>query len=266
MTKKPRQTSLPESASIMNIVRAFAASLLMLFLCVPGQAQDRTGSPVTSEVSPPVSETSEQYRSLADGADIKHKATYAEKLSGTLSDERTIRETTNRDTRQPLFTPKLDGGIGVGIAIFLAIALLLLWLKFGGSGVLLSGDPKDVKEKQKAPDHWNIAAQESEMDGNDLLAHLAAMSDRREALARLLRHCLLSAGEQSDTRFARSDTERDAFARLPQAFRHHDELKILLRDAELAHYGGRTVSDEIFSRSLELGRVLLEKPGSHRHA
>lgn len=266
MSKKPRQTFLPDPVPIAILLRRFAATILFFSLCLPVQAQDRPGTVVTSEVSPPVSETSEQYQSLADGADIKNRATYAEKISGSLSDERTIRETRTRETGGPRLSLQFDSGIGVGIAIFLAIVLLLLWLKFGGSGVLLSGDPKDVKEKQQAPDHWNIAARESEMDGNDLLAHLATMSDRGEALARLLRHCLLSAGEASDTRFARSDTERDAFARLPHEFKHHSALKALLRDAELAHYGGRPVSDEIFSRSLELGRTLLANPGSHRHA
>ncbi len=101
------------------------------------------------------------------------------------------------------------------------------------------------------------------MDGQALIDRLAAMKDRREALARLLRHCLLAAGEMSDTRFARSDTERDAFARLPAGFQHHDALRALLRDSELAHYGGRPVSEDVFMRNLELGRILLGKGGVH---
>ncbi|MEP3276065.1 MAG: hypothetical protein ABJN26_26515 [Stappiaceae bacterium] len=269
-SNNPRLTSLPDPVPPKRqtscVLHVLVPLCLLLCFSAPTGAQESDGSSVVSRVTPPQSESSQNYKSLADGNDISNEAIYADKVQGTLSDERTIKETKKRSSREPLFIPKLDGGIGVGFAIFAVIALLLLWLKFGGSGVLLSGEPRDVKKKQKAPDSWNIAAQEAELDGEDLLSRLASMSDRSEALAKLLRHCLLSAGEETETRFARSDTEREAFARLPAELSHYAALKALLRDAELAHYGGRPVSDEVFSRSLQLGRSLLSTHGTHSHA
>lgn len=112
-------------------------------------------------------------------------------------------------------------------------------------------------DKGPAPDYWRIDAEAARNPGG-LLAHLAALPDRREAMVQLLRHCLLQASDESDTRFARADTEREAFARLPQSWRYHDALHQLLRDAELVHYGGRDVTEEVFQRALDLSGTMLQ--------
>lgn len=234
----------------------------MLALCpgLPARAQEGERFSVTSRVDPPRTETSSAYSEAAGKAGIDTDAVYADELSGSLSSGQAIRE---RPRRREVSVPAVDGTFGVVLAVVAIVVIILLWLKFGGSGMLLSGKPKDVKKKQDAPTGWNIADQERDLDGNALLAQLSAMKDRREALARLLRHCLLTAGELSDTRFARSDTEREAFARLPTGFKYRDALKTLLRDSELAHYGGRAVSEEMFAHNMQLGRVLLTRGGSH---
>lgn len=228
---------------------------------LPSRAQDGARPTIVSHVEPPRTETSGQYRSLAKKAGADTDAVYVDKLAGSLSSDAAIRET--HRIRREFSVPALDGSLGIVLVFVLIVGLLLLWLKFGGTGTLLSGKPKDLEKKQQAPAGWQVTQQEQAMDGEALLDRLAAMKDRREALARLLRHCLLSAGALCDTRFARSDTERDAFARLPNNFKYHDALKTLLRDSELAHYGGRPVSEEMFAHNMELGRILIGKGGIH---
>ncbi|MEM9106837.1 MAG: hypothetical protein AAGC96_14380 [Pseudomonadota bacterium] len=235
--------------------------MLVASLETPAWAQGGERLSIESRVEPPRTQSAETYLEAADAAGVNARATYVDKLSGTLLSDQAIRET--RRIRREFSSPTLGGSIGIVIVVVAVIGILLLWLKFGGSGTLLSRKPRELKEKQEAPASWHINEQEQSMDGQALLNHLAAMKDRREALARLLRHCLLSAGEVSETRFARSDTEREAFARLPAGFRYRDALGKLLHDSELAHYGGRPVSEEMFTQNLELGRILLGKGGAH---
>lgn len=265
LRNRTRQTCLPDRAPrrhALLIGAVLATSLLLAAWPVaPVKAQDNEPLAIESRVEPPRGETAQTYLETAERAGANSRATYVDELSGSLSSDQAIRE--SRRIQREFSTPTVDGTFAIVIVVVAIIGLLLLWLKFGGGGTLLSGNPKNEKKKPEAPASWHVNAQEQSMDGLTLLNHLAAMKDRREALARLLRHCLLSAGELSDTRFARSDTEREAFARLPASFQYRDALRTLLRDSELAHYGGRPVSEETFAHNLELGRILLGRGGAH---
>jgi hypothetical protein len=143
---------------------------------------------------------------------------------------------------------------GVVLALVVGIAL---WLRFGGSGVLFARAPARERPVTEAPDHWRADLSDGAQGPADLLRRIAAMQDRRAALVRLLRHCLLRAGQECQTRFARADTEREAFGRVPSAWRSHQALGVLLRGAELAHYGGRPVDDAGFDQALAVGRDIL---------
>jgi len=143
------------------------------------------------------------------------------------------------------------------LAIGVLLGALFLWLKFGGSGVLLSRDPADSTAKNSAPDSWKISAGEINLDANSRLSQIAAMPDRGAAMVLLLRYCLLAAAQTTSTRFARSDTERSAFGRLPKHWPSLAGLETVLQQAELAHYGGRPVTDGVFTNALETGRVIL---------
>ncbi|MDA4848341.1 hypothetical protein [Hoeflea poritis] len=261
--------SLPDVKRLGSV----AAGAICLAACVlalvhhatQARAQQADEEPFSiSTVDPPRTQTSEDYQGTARPLDITSDATYADKITGSVPPDRAVRQ--RSEPWRMDSTVILDGGWGVAITIFTIAVLLFLWLKFGGSSVLLSRGVNEGKEPQKPPETWNMAGNETEMDGAALLRHLARMKDRREALARLLRHCLLSAGAECDTRFARSDTEREAFARLPGSFKYRSALKTLLQDAELAHYGGRPVGDEVFARNLELGRLLLVGNHAGHHA
>ena len=134
-----------------------------------------------------------------------------------------------------------------------------------GTGALLRREPREIKDSARPPASWQMGADEASLDAGSLMAQLRGMNDRRAALVRLLRHALMAAAQGSGTRFARADTEREAFARLPSGWRHHDALAAILRQAELAHYGGREVSDEAFARMLECGQAVLAAGRGGRH-
>jgi len=227
-----------------------------------GPASAQQGIVVTDEMTAPRGAQSEAYQATARKQGINTDAIYAKSINVGAA-EVPIRPTPPTRNAPAL---RVEGGWGVFFVIAAFLILLLLWLRFGGSGALLSADPAEVKERTKAPEGWRIGDAETTLDTRSLLEQIRAMPDRRAALVRLLRHALLAAGNDSSTRFARSDTEREAFRRLPKGWRHLEGLAILLRAAELAHYGGRDVSEDAFSQALDHAAAILGTGQRRGHA
>ncbi len=203
-------------------------------------------------VAPPRGEASADYIEKAKALRINTELTYAE----TVTDIRPQREVTSVSTRS---VPTINPNIFVVIAVI--VILLIVLLKFGGTGTLLSRDPETQKRKTKAPENWHVQDGLEPDDRLKLLNRLASMQDYRAGLVELLRYCLLFAAEQSDTILARSDTEREAYARVPQDWRKKPELGQLLRQTELVHYGGRDIEQSSYDRMIALGRDLLMAEG-----
>ena len=240
---------------------------LFLTLALPGlpaTAQERaviakTADPPRGATSPKVEET------LAKDGSVT-AMTYVTELQGDLAEGRTeIAKPEVREAPQerPITSPG-NGSVSTVVIVLVLLAALLLWLRFGGAGMLMARAPVEQKKPVAAPEAWNITNDEQTRDPRSLIDQIAAMPDRAAALVRLLRHCLLTAAGETDTRLARADTERTAYRRLPQGWRAADPLKQILARAELAHYGGRPVSDADFAATLDLGRgILLRKAGAH---
>ena len=131
----------------------------------------------------------------------------------------------------------------------------LLW-RFGGGGALLAKGPGDIAQKPVAPQGWALPDPGALPVGGDIFAVIRAMTDRRAAMVLLLRTSLMQAATSSGTRFARSDTEREALRRLPPTLPGRSVLGDLLREAELAHYGGREVTEDTLHRSIDRARAL----------
>lgn len=205
----------------------------------------------TTYLTPPQGEQAEAFRQVAEAGRLQTDIQYIEKTDQDfLVDE----------------LPAFDGdsarnvvqGIN-GFAILVvvsAIALLIfLFLKFGGAGGLLSADPGDGKPRKKTK-AWGLTAEDEEI--GDIMSKVRAMTNRREALILLLRHCLLQAAHETQTNFRRSDTEREALGRLPKAWRSFPQLEKLLRRSELVHYGGRSIDDDGYGLALAEGEMILK--------
>ncbi len=217
---------------------------------------------VIERVDPPRAPSLETYQNVARQNGVQSDVDYVSKIDWQATAENT-----------PAARPRRDGapvnldGFGVFLAVLIVIGALMLWLKFGGSGVLLSREPSNGKPKANAPANWNIGAEEMSGSTQGLLDRIASMPDRSAALVLLLRHCLLAAAEATDTRFARSDTERLAFRRLPSQWPQMAGLKTILHRTELAHYGARPVTEDVFRNALSAGREILDagKAGKPQH-
>ncbi|GAB1363078.1 hypothetical protein MASR1M32_23140 [Rhodobacter sp.] len=230
----------------------------------PAPAQQRaviekTAEPPHGAASPKVEET------LAnDGSTTA--MTYVTELKGDLAEGRTeIARPETRPAPEPEpITFVGNGSVSTVVIVLVLVAALLLWLRFGGAGMLLARAPAEQKKPVVAPEAWNITNDDQTGDPRSLIDQIAGMPDRAAALVRLLRHCLLTAAGETDTRLARADTERTAYRRLPPGWRAAGPLQQILGRAELAHYGGRPISDEDFAATLDLGRgILLRKAGAH---
>lgn len=215
-------------------------------------AQDTAGLIPQDRLTPPRSEAGRTVQQAADAQGIRTQMVYARSTVGQAAPVGQLQSA----VEQPTVT--LPGGNGaVWVMVLVLVAAIALWLRFGGSGVLLARAPVDAPPLAAAPDHWHVDLSDRTRNATDLLRLIAAMADRRAALVRLLRHCLLRAGEECQTRFARADTEREAFGRVPAVWRSHQALGLLLHSAELAHYGGRAVDDAGFDQALAVGRDVL---------
>lgn len=232
-------------------------------------AQDANNSSteysVLEAVEPPVGDSTENYRAVAKRAGARSDAVYASRLDGDLTGTRAKEQPVARVPRE---RRSFDlNGFGVVIAVGLVIGALFLLLKYGGGGALLAREPRDdTRRKHQTPDAWKLG-DEAIKDADGLLAQIAQMTDRTAAMVLLLRHCLLAAARATDARFARSDTERRAFGRLPDHWVHHTRLQGMLQYTELAHYGGRDVAQDRFDDALDAARGILgsAKPAGGAH-
>ncbi|UXN04145.1 hypothetical protein [Bartonella sp. HY406] len=154
-------------------------------------------------------------------------------------------------------TPILIGPTSVFTVLVIIVVVILLWLRFGGSGVLLNNSPKDIKPQGEIPENWGNASNIVSSSSNDILSGVLAIDDKRLAMIELLRMCLLHGAGLSSTRLARSDTERTIFRRLPQSLPQRDELELLLKTTELVHYGGQEITSDQFDELISKARIFL---------
>jgi len=177
------------------------------------------------------------------------------------------------DKKQEVKTPSTphlllpgDANSNLVLIVSLSLGFLLilgLWLYFGSGGVLLSSEGK-TKRHRTIPEGWHAGEEEAHRSSSDFFQQITMMSNRREALIKLLRHCLLHAARASHTRLARADTERAVLRRLPQDLPRRDNLETLLQKTELAHYGGVPVDELQFATLLALARAFVQEgQGGH---
>ena len=245
----------------MILLRApvFALGLMLTTLPAFGQDQFR----IEADAAPPRGAQAPEVQAAARAEGAQTGMTYAERISGDLSAGRS-REMMPQAAPQSNTALPSSGPVSTVLVIAILVALLLLFLRYGGAGTLLSRTPEVQKKPAQAPEAWNITAEDQTGDPRSLIDQIAAMQDRAAAMVRLLRHCLLTAATETDTRLARADTERSAFRRLPSGWRQQAALQQILRRAELAHYGGRPVTEAQFTDAITAGRaILLSKGAAH---
>ncbi len=231
--------------------------LLPLVFCagqVFAQAEP-PAAPVVDTIEAPRAQVAHAYQARVAPLGVQTEAIYAEKVTGALLPD--AKFVPPKDDNAPLMRmPMLDGNLAIMVVFGLLLGGLALWLRFAGAGVLRAG-PREIRAKAEAPEAWRMAEGAPLPEGEALLAMVRGMADRRAALVLLLRASLLRAAEVSDTRFARSDTEREAFRRLPSGW---ERVKSLLQEAEWAHYGGREVGEATFERCYADAKSVLAMP------
>lgn len=148
-----------------------------------------------------------------------------------------------------------EGHFGTIGLVIIAALVLFLFLRFGAGGMLLRPDPSAPRKPRTPVRAWGLTARAD--TSSDIMAQVRAMVSRREALIFLLRHCLLQAAEETQTQFQRADTEREALDRLPDQWRRYRQLRALMVQTELVHYGGREIDDDAYETALGHGAQIL---------
>ena len=224
-------------------------ALMLGSVLLAGQAPGQDKPLKITTVEAPRGAVSEIYRKMARGRGVQTEATYASDLQGGLPTDATFTPPAAQETFE---APVVSGPLGLILVLAVLLGGLALWLRFGGSGALLAAGPGDLLAKPTAPENWHLP--DNILPSGDILALVRGMEDRRAALVMLLRASLMRAAEISDTRFARSDTEREALRRLPPSAQ--PVLADLLLQAELARYGGREVSVDTLSTCIDRARPM----------
>lgn len=216
-----------------------------------GQALGQDTVLKVTAVDAPRGAVADSYRDMARARGVQTEATYASALQGKLP---TDDKFTPPAAPKPRDGPAVQGPLGLVLVLVVLLGGIALWLRFGGAGALLAAGPGDLKPKPTAPEGWKLP--DNALPGGDIFALIRGMEDRRAAMVLLLRASLLRAAEITGTRFARSDTEREALRRLPARLQSRPVLAELLQQAELAHYGGRDVSAETLAACIDRARPM----------
>ncbi len=218
--------------------------------------------PKITAIDPPRSAVADQYRAQAARQGVQTDVTYAATLNGVLRSDGSFVPPKKPAAPSNYTAPSLSGNVAIVLVMVVLLAGLALWLRFGGAGGLLAKGPGDIAQKPVAPEGWALPKAQDMVPGGDVFATIRAMADRRAAMVLLLRTSLMQAATTSGTRFARSDTERDALRRLPQSLSGQPILRDLLLQAELAHYGGREVSQDLLNTCIDRARTLFGPSGA----
>ncbi|MEM9780969.1 MAG: hypothetical protein AAF899_00695 [Pseudomonadota bacterium] len=137
---------------------------------------------------------------------------------------------------------------------FIALAVLLATLF---AFFVLAGPRRVALESTGSatrPTGRRVSVNGQSADTPPSLEEAVAEADRRRALAMLAEAALIEAARQNGQRLGRAMTMRDALFRIPGAWRGRDALARLARAAEIAHFGGRSVSEDSFAEHLAEAR------------
>jgi hypothetical protein len=151
------------------------------------------------------------------------------------------------DTR----TERRNWAIAAGVVLMLVLAFVAWY----GRGVSIAfGAPRDPLRRGSK---WQTDARPvREVSTDALLAELAAMPDRRQALITMVTRALERAAQANGLRLGRAQTARDVLRVLPPRWPHFDSLRWLISEAELVHYGGRDLAEERWRACLDQARPL----------
>jgi hypothetical protein len=132
----------------------------------------------------------------------------------------------------------------LGVAALLAV--LFVVSRFGGARSASFARPPDAaRRRQAAPAAPPLTPDTLDLGALDL-ARITLIADRRAALEALWLAALARAATAHGLTIGRSWTARDALKRVPGAWPHRAALTRLARAAELAHFGGRDVTEDQF--------------------
>ncbi len=243
-------------------VRGILSAAALIFCTTVAGAE-----PVIDRLDPPKGAQAQAYTAKVRPTRIETEAIYARSVTGDLSEGYTERPAA-RERSSDFRTPAVAPGVALWLVIGILLTAILVWLRFGGGGMLFAREPLD-EVKSANPTGWTSSTGIGTGSQGDILAQIMAMTDRRAAMVLLLRYCLHHAAQKTDTRFARSDTEREALRRLPKGWKGLGFLRVLLRETELAHYGGRDVTEPGFQAALKAAAEVLDRAiptGGTHHA
>lgn len=180
-------------------------------------------------------------------------------------DRAAIRERRNRPRdgeREPLWEMPTSRWSRLFISVVVLAGLAVVFLQNASGGLVSLGrSPKDAGKparKAVAPRAARDSADALPTSEAAFLARIEQMDDRREALHLLAGRLLAAAAAETDINPGRSWTARESLRALPKSWVNLGDLRHLIRQAELAWFGGREVTDTVFDDCLDRARRIMK--------
>lgn len=162
----------------------------------------------------------------------------------------------------PPASPQILRWLLIAIAAAALSLLAALVLRNSSGGRAIFARPLDRERGHGAAQPPPTAVAAAPAPGFRLLAELAALSDRRQALQRLTEYTLDRATRANGIRLGRSQTARDVLAFLSPGWRHIGALNLIVRTEEAVRFGGAPLADGVFADCLAAVRPLFAEHGA----
>lgn len=222
----------------------------ILSICLLGAAALTPPTPVLAQttaattIDPEINETGQAYRDAAGYATQTEIRYYdPDGPAPELSLDQEF-EPEEKDSAENATSARIDIDAPFALIAFLILVIIVFIIaKTVGTPSITfqtTGDDRQSTHKPKS----EATTPAPEFTGG--LNAIRGIADRRIALTLLASAALSQAAEANKFRISRSWTLRDALYRVPRSWTHRKVLADLTRAAEIAHFGGRDVSEDAF--------------------
>lgn len=161
------------------------------------------------------------------------------------------KEKSREERRRDFNLMRWQNGLIFGAVV---LAIVILVVLFGGRIQVSFRDTEDRRRGGKDGDGSERLAGLDDVPEDAGLAYFLGIADRREALIKMTGQALERAAAANGVRLARAHTARDVLGVLPGTWRHMQNIRQLVRHAEIVHFGGRDLAEETWRACVELAR------------
>ena len=204
----------------------------------------------------PTGQANEAYTDAASGGGLQTEIIYLRPSSDFDPDESVEIKVpeTPQQARQSSNAARWTWGLILGAILVMVIVVIVT--QGGAVGVSFRGTTDEKRSRPDEPAEPDPFEAINRQPLDQFLTSLSGMADRRQALILLVSRALERAADANQVRLGRAQTARDVLRILPRQWSHSDTMRRLVREAEIAHFGGRAVTEDLWQDCLSAAQPI----------